>query len=61
MPSHCLLIVDMLNDFLGRWEDERVDVLVGRTNEPIAAFRHRDLPVIWVRQEFKADLSDAFL
>jgi nicotinamidase-related amidase len=51
----------MLNDFLSRWEGERVDVLVSRTNELIASFRRHDLPIIWVRQEFKADLSDAFL
>jgi nicotinamidase-related amidase len=61
MPKRCLIIIDMLNDFLDRCVTERVDRLVGNTNLLIESFRRFDLPVIWVRQEFRLDLSDAFL
>jgi maleamate amidohydrolase len=61
MYTRALIIIDLLNDFLDQWSDEdRVD-LVRSTNELITHFRSFDLPVIWVRQEFQADLSDAFL
>jgi nicotinamidase-related amidase len=58
-----LIVVDMLNDFF-----ERSPVLaanrsrlVASTNHLVRAFRRNGLPVFWVRQEFAADLSDAFL
>lgn len=31
------------------------------TNELVQSFRAANLPIFWVKQEFKADLSDAFL
>src|SRR5215510_5144294 len=57
-----LLIVDMLNDFFGhpRLAACRND-LVRSTNSLIDAFRAGGHPVVWVRQEFRSDLSDAFL
>ena len=62
MPDRpCLIIIDMLGDFLDRWEDEPRDQLITHTNELISAFRQHGHPVIWVRQAFRADLSDAFL
>ncbi|MEM7005040.1 MAG: isochorismatase family cysteine hydrolase [Pseudomonadota bacterium] len=61
MNHTCLLVIDMLNDFLDRWDTPTRDSLIQKTNELIGACRKRDLPVIWVRQEFKKDLSDAFL
>ena len=61
MSTHCLMIVDMLHDFLDRWEAGRRAKLIENTNQLVEAFRTSALPVIWVRQEFKADLSDAFL
>ena len=61
MTTHCLLIIDMLHDFLDRWEAGRRSQLIANTNQLVTAFRASDLPIIWVRQEFKADLSDAYL
>jgi nicotinamidase-related amidase len=57
-----LLIIDMLNDFFeeGPLAERRTD-LVRSINELVSMFRSRNLPIIWVRQEFAADLSDAFL
>jgi nicotinamidase-related amidase len=52
----------MLNDFFKEepLAKQRVD-LVCSVNALIALFRSNDLPIIWVRQEFAPDLSDAFL
>ena len=61
MSQRCLLIIDMLNDFLDMWPEAEAARLVQNTNRLVAAFRERGLPIIWVRQEFRADLSDAFL
>ncbi|MEW6437318.1 MAG: cysteine hydrolase [Pseudomonadota bacterium] len=60
MFSRALLIIDMLNDYLDRWQPDARVALIEAINDLIAAFRSHRLPVIWVRQEFKADLSDAF-
>jgi nicotinamidase-related amidase len=56
-----LIIVDMLQDFFvsGRLQEHRQN-LVDSTNILTAYARKNSIPVIWVRQEFKADLSDAF-
>lgn len=61
MLKRCLIIIDVLNDFLDRWDAAKVDRLIQNTNRLVAAFRHAGLPVIWVRQEFRSDLSDALL
>lgn len=61
MPAAALLLIDMLGDFLDRWPAGERRALIASTNALVALFRQRGLPVIWVRQEFKADLSDAFL
>ena len=58
-----ILVIDMLNDYFlsGRLKDSREE-LCSRINELVAWGRERDdVNIIWVRQEFKADLSDAFL
>lgn len=62
-PDFALLIIDMLLDFFERKPELAAQRarLVAATNELSAAVRAAGLPVIWVRQEFKADLSDAFL
>ena len=60
MKNPVLIVVDMLNDFLASWEPERKQQLVQAINELVAVFRGRCLPVIWIRQEFEPDLSDAF-
>lgn len=56
-----LLIIDMLNSFLARWEPEQKGELICATNRLAQHFRSRAWPVIWIRQDFKPDLSDAFL
>ncbi|TJV75558.1 MAG: cysteine hydrolase, partial [Mesorhizobium sp.] len=61
MTKRCLLIIDLLNEYLDPWEADKVDRLIQNTNRLVAAFRSLQLPVIWVRQEFRLDLSDAFL
>jgi len=57
-----LLIIDMLNDFFrdGVLAEQRGD-LVRSINDLVTLFRKHHLPIIWVRQEFAPDLSDAFL
>ena len=58
-----LVVIDMLVDYFDRLPalaDQRRG-LVGGINELAARFRRAGRPVVWVRQEFKADLSDAFL
>jgi nicotinamidase-related amidase len=55
------IVIDMLNDsWIGR-DTVRREPMVRAINELVAAMRERSLPVIWVRQEFEPDLSDAFL
>jgi nicotinamidase-related amidase len=61
MERPALLVIDMLNDFLDRWELLRRDALIRSINELVRMMREASLPVIWVRQEFEADLSDAYL
>lgn len=62
MSNSVLLVIDVLNDFFRKSPLlERRDELTNSINELVASFRACDQPVIWVRQEFKPDLSDAFL
>jgi maleamate amidohydrolase len=58
--GQALLVIDLLNDYLDRWAEADRARLIGKTNRLVAEFRARALPVIWVRQEFEPDLSDAF-
>src|SRR5215510_4489356 len=57
-----ILIIDMLNDFFA---DHRLSArrkeLCEKINELIDWGRKNELTIIWVRQEFREDLSDAFL
>lgn len=57
-----IIIIDVLQDFFreGRLKEHR-EKLVKSINELVNIGRERGLPIIWVRQEFKDDLSDAFL
>ncbi len=59
MPS-VLLVIDMQEDFFrhDRLSSRRGE-LVRRTNELTESFRARAGKVIWVKQEFAPDLSDA--
>ncbi|HUI85213.1 MAG TPA: isochorismatase family cysteine hydrolase [Candidatus Binatia bacterium] len=59
MKRPALLVIDMLNDFLDQWPAASRKALLDATNELLAMMRSAGLPVIWVRQEFEPDLSDA--
>ena len=61
MTSNCLIVVDMQPDFLDRLEGDSRAGLIRRTNQLIDIFRASGCPVIWVKQSFSRDLSDAFL
>jgi nicotinamidase-related amidase len=63
MPKMTLLIIDMLNDFFQQHSHlaEQRSSLVASINVLARAFRAHGHPVIWIRQEFALDLSDAFL
>ncbi len=61
--KYILLVIDMLNDYF-RLHDSLAAQrrpLVASVNQLAAAFRQAQQPVVWVRQEFAPDLSDAFL
>jgi len=59
MQKPVLIVIDMLNDFLAKWDCSDRDRLVDSTNELLQIIRQASRPVIWVRQEFEPDLSDA--
>lgn len=61
-----LIVIDLLQDFFDSsiWPNSLIpesrQILVEKTNDLIASCRSHQLPIIWFRQEFKPDLSDAF-
>ncbi len=61
MERSALVVIDMLNDFLADWEPGRKVSLIQSINELADMIRRRGHSVIWIRQEFEPDLSDAFL
>jgi len=62
-----LILIDLVQDYFNPalWPDSRLPEarqrLVNATNELVGFFRAKHLPIIWFRQEFAPDLSDAFL
>jgi nicotinamidase-related amidase len=58
-----LLVIDMLVDYFEKVPELSAQRtrLTTAINELTSAVRNAGQPVIWVRQEFKEDLSDAFL
>jgi nicotinamidase-related amidase len=62
MNKPVLIIIDMCQDFFldGRLAELKLK-LSNSINELTKAFRESKFPIIWVRQEFENDLSDAFL
>lgn len=56
-----LLVIDVLNDFTRQHSADDRASLVGRINDLAALVRDANGRVIWIRQEFAADLHDAFL
>jgi maleamate amidohydrolase len=61
MERPALLVIDMLNDFLADWDPARKENLIPSINELVGTIRGLGHSVIWIRQEFEPDLSDAFL
>lgn len=56
------LFVDLLNDFFQQPPlSTQREALVRAVNELAVLARAADCPIIWIRQEFEPDLSDAFL
>jgi nicotinamidase-related amidase len=58
-----LVIIDMQEDFFeeGGVLSNKRDMLTKHINELSSFCRKKNMPVIWVRQEFHEDLHDAFL
>ena len=56
-----LLVIDVLNDFVGQHVPERQTALIAAINNIADLVRGAKGEVIWVRQEFAPDLHDAFL
>ena len=62
MSRFALLVIDVLNDFFRKEPlSGRRSELVSAINHLVVGFRKCGQPIIWVRQEFNSDLSDAFL
>ena len=55
-----LLVIDMLNDLLDKWPAGPRKRLCDSTNELVQLIREARQPIVWIRQEFEPDLSDAF-
>jgi len=55
-----LIVIDMLNDFLARWEPSARSLLTHSISELVQIVRLSGCPVVWIRQEFEEDLRDAF-
>src|SRR5215471_8254039 len=60
---YLLIVIDLLNDYFRQHSSlaAQRDQLVASVNRLATAFRQAQQPIIWVRQEFAPDLSDAFL
>ncbi|MCC0035141.1 MAG: cysteine hydrolase [Hoeflea sp.] len=61
MDTPALMVIDLTNDFLAAWEPDRRARLIAATNDLVRHFRRTGRPIVWVRQDFREDLSDAFL
>jgi nicotinamidase-related amidase len=62
MAGSVVVVVDMLEDFFQKGGlGQHRERLVANINELTSFARRCDVPVIWARQEFEPDLSDAFL
>jgi maleamate amidohydrolase len=61
MGRPAIFVIDMLNDCFGHAGLDRMrGALCSSINHLTAFARASEFPVIWVRQEFEPDLSDAF-
>jgi nicotinamidase-related amidase len=60
MQRPVLIMIDVVNEFLEKWAPAPRQQLVRSINDLVALLRQRGHAIIWVRQEFEPDLSDAF-
>jgi len=60
-PALALLVIDMVQDFLPTVRSKDRSELIAATNDLTKMVHDHSGTVIWVRQEFRPDLSDAFL
>ena len=60
MRKPALIVIDMENDFLKTWLHASREGLVRSMQELLALVRGFGHPVVWVKQVFEPDLSDAF-
>ena len=62
MPKPTVIIIDMLVDFFrdGHLKTSR-QRMAEAVNKLVTNARKKDFPIIWIKQEFEPDLSDAFL
>lgn len=56
-----LIVIDLQKDFLAHLPAERAEKVVACTGKLVDTARRVGAPVIWIIQQFKADLSDGFL
>jgi nicotinamidase-related amidase len=58
--KRALLIIDLQQEFFqdGRLKDHKEN-LIDNVNELVDLAHENDMPVVWVRQEYRTDLSDA--
>ena len=61
LDTPALMVIDLTNDFLAAWEPDRRARLIAATNDLVRHFRRTGHPIVWVRQDFREDLSDAIL
>jgi maleamate amidohydrolase len=62
MARPVIFIIDMLNDCFHHAELDRIRTNLCASINALTAFaRAQGFPVVWVRQEFEPDLSDAFI
>jgi nicotinamidase-related amidase len=60
MQRPVLIVIDAVNDFLEKWAPAPKQRLLRSINDLVGLMRQRGCPIVWVRQEFEPDLSDAF-
>ena len=57
-----ILMIDLVEDFFVKgFSSEGRARIITNTNELTKVARGKNIPIIWVKQEFKADLSDAYI
>lgn len=61
LKKPALIIIDMIEDGFDGWDAKIRQSLTENINQLSDFFRSKKLPIVWIRQEFEPNLSDAFL